>query len=69
MARIQLTIIPKTDKGTIINTGKPEPAINFRGAVNDYVCGSCGHILMFCDPRQAKGITVVCGYCHAYNAN
>ena len=68
MARIQLTVVPKTDRGVIINTGKPEPVIKIAGAINQYECGSCGAILMFSNPGQVKRTTVVCGHCHAYNA-
>jgi hypothetical protein len=41
MARIQLTVVPKTDRGIIINTGKREPVIQIAGATNQYERGSC----------------------------
>lgn len=70
MAKIKLIAIAKTDKGTIISTGKAEPAIVLDRRANEYVCGlpSCDQVLVICNPGQVKDMIVVCGKCGTYNA-
>jgi len=44
------------------------PALAGRTPTVDYVCGSCGAVLMHADENQAQKLIIHCTICDAYNS-
>ena len=60
---IQLRTIPRPSRGAIVRV---PPVIEANLGV-DYVCGSCGTVLVLAEQGQIHNLQLRCTHCGAYN--